>query len=341
MLEVVVTSITGIEEVSLIAVPGKVRSERANKLNHTMSSIISLGFSLLMIDDWSVVETVEMGEGKNSTLPVYDGYGSEGIIIEDPSVGLISSVITSSVRALCFPKSGIDIHIIKADGGDLCKDVMGLHYVEPFQGDKMMNILTTDIGVKTFRRFGVGLGDDELLFENAATMGKNSTLIFHWKEWRISFPVLTIGNDYEQRAFFHAIKQGMRINGDIIWNYAVSFLEEDAQTALNALIGSKELDEMLQEDGNKNILACSVIGLEDYTFSETIYSQVLSPATLGYTEPLHPALFHATRVAGILLLCITLLYIAGIMYFAKMRNRRGVCANPSTSISNMSEGGPM
>ena len=298
-----------------------------------MSSIISLGFSLLMIDDWSPVETVEMNGGKNASLLAYDEHGSEGVIIEDPSVGLTSSVLTSSVRALCS-QPDIDVYIIKADGGDLCKDVMGSHYVEPFQGDKMMNILTTDIDIQTIRRFGTGLDDDELFFGNAANADEPSTLIFFWTEWKISFPVLTIGNDYEQRAFFHAIKEGMKINGDIIWDHAVSFLEGDAQRTLDALIGSKELDKMLQEDGHKNIAACSVIGLEDYTFSEAIYSQILSPSTLGYTELLHPAPFHATRVAGIVLLCATLLYVAGIMYFAKVRNRRRVHAEPETCKSS-------
>ena len=295
-----------------------------------MSSIISLGFSLLTIDDWSPVETVEMNGGKNASLLAYDEHGSESVIIEDPSVGLTSSVLTSSVRALCS-QPDIDVYIIKADGGDLCKDVMGSHYVEPFQGDKMMNILTTDIDIQTLRRFGMGLNDDELFFGNAAKADELSTLIFYWTEWRISFPVLTIGNDYEQRAFFHAIKEGMEINGDIIWGHAASFLEEDAQRALDSLIGGKELDKMLQEDGHKNVAACSVIGLEDYTFSETIYSEAFSPAMLGYTELLHPAPFHATRVAGIVLLCATLLYVAGIMHFAKVRNRRRVHAEPGTS----------
>ena len=173
-----------------------------------------------------------------------------------------------------------------------------------------------------------------MFFGNAANADEPSTLIFFWTEWKISFPVLTIGNDYEQRAFFHAIKEGMKINGDIIWDHAVSFLEGDAQRTLDALIGSKELDKMLQEDGHKNIAACSVIGLEDYTFSEAIYSQILSPSTLGYTELLHPAPFHATRVAGIVLLCATLLYVAGIMYFAKVRNRRRVHAEPETCKSS-------
>ena len=298
-----------------------------------MSSIISLGFSLLMIDDWSVVETVEIDGGKNTSILAYDEHGSESVIIEDPSVGLTSSVITSSVRALCS-QPDIDVYIIKADGGDLCKDVMGSHYVEPFQGDKMMNILTTDVDVQPFRRFGAGLDDDELFFGNADDVDEPSTLIFYWTEWRISFPVLTIGNDYEQRAFFHAIKEGMKINGDIIWDHAVSFLEGDAQRALDALIGGKELDTMLQEDGHKNIAACSVIGLEDYTFSEAIYSQILGPATLGYTELLHPAPFHATRVAGIVLLCATLSYVAGIMHFAKVRNRRRVHAVSDTCKSS-------
>ena len=296
-----------------------------------MSSIISLGFSLLMTDDWSVVETVEIDGGKNSaSLLASEEEGSGSTTIENPSVGLISSVMTSSVRTLCS-QPDIDVYIIKADGGDLCKDVMGSHYVEPFQGDKMMNILTTDIDIQTIRRFGTGLDDDQLFFGNAANADEPSTLIFFWTEWRISFPVLTIGNDYEQRAFFRAIKEGMEINGDIIWDHAVSFLEEDAQRALDSLIGGKELDKMLQEDGHKNVAACSVIGLEDYTFSETIYSEAFSPAMLGYTELLHPAPFHATRVAGIVLLCATLLYVAGIMHFAKVRNRRRVHAEPGTS----------
>mmetsp|Transcript_15325 Transcript_15325/g.33328 ORF Transcript_15325/g.33328 Transcript_15325/m.33328 type:complete len:377 (-) Transcript_15325:56-1186(-) len=301
---------------------------------------ISLRFSLLLDNGWvrlddDVVDDVggELSLSLSASTTYDENAGDDAVdmvyttdssrtpgdgIYEDPSLALRLSVETWIITILC---SDTEFYIIKADGGDLCSDLRPVDPVQP-KTSTLVSVITQKVNVEVSRHFDTSI--------DTSTFGSSSgvqmpTYAFEWTQWELTFPILAVGTKYEREAFFAVIEKDGNVDSANVWRQAAEYMERDGQLALDSWIDSGRFDTLLRNDGHDNVVASSIVGLEDITFQNALRPLAVSAAgdnaTEGYTEPLNPALFHPLRIAGIALLLFTIIVATLMAYIAAVRKR--------------------
>ena len=301
------------------------------------SDSISLRFSLLLDDGWVRLDDAVDAVGSElspslSASTTYDDSGGDDAgdvvynpdssrtpgdgLFEDPSLALRLSVETWIITILC---SDTEFYIIKANGDDLCNDLRPVDPVLPYTST-LVSVITQKVTVEVSHHSDTGINSSDS-FPGV----RMPTYAFEWTEWELTFPILAVGTKYEQEAFFAVIEKDGNVNSANIWRQAAEYMERDGQLALDSWIDGGRFDTLLRNHGHDNVVASSIVGLEDVTFPKALHSLAFSVAgdnaTKGYTEPLNPDPFHPLRIAGIALLLFTIIFTTLMSYIASVRKR--------------------
>jgi len=148
-----------------------------------------------------------------------------------------------------------------------------------FQGHRIRSVCRNSTRIP--QRDGEELDDKSALREDFVhiTLEDARSQDFNWTRWRLTYPVLGIGEVFEDMA---------AENG----GSALEMMESVAQLAVNLRIQDGDLDTWLD-------VRTSVVGLEVATWEK----KVEEPLSVIY---LKPAPFHGLRIAGIILFLLSL-----------------------------------